>query len=478
LRTLRKTSYKEDKMGKGENQPKVSIDLIVAISSILSKQGLDVAKTPFIFGGTNVFFSDPTKTVDTLDGLAPSTAKQWTNSAIALCTDLKSGVVLRCPGDENIDDDDADPAIVCNRNGVKVIGVIGGGNPDQASEVSTSIRRRQNAGWGAATGPAITVEEPCTLANLEMVAVGQNAIYFDGDGGGVNGGFSHVFQCRFVGWGLMTEAIRLWAGAYNKIEQCRFEEMTTGIMFDSTPGNNADFNEIKDCIFQGCTIPIDTDAGSNPHNTIVRGCKFMPSNAAPVMTFAIRTLGAWDQGEISGNTFGCTRAEAYDIGISALRALNVRVFGNTYTDGTDETLDGGEHVLQVVSDILAANVDLITITGGPVLAEIYAYVSGTIGGGPVTCTLQETTDVPAATIALSDAGNIAGAVEGSTIHYTNADPGITTIDADGAYSANPRCQVVLTPGTLTANYSADETGEITWFVRYWPLSPNSSVVLA
>ena len=136
-----------------------------------------------------------------------------------------------------------------------------------------------------------------------------------------------------------------------------------------------------------------------------------------------------------------------------------------------------ESQLEVASDIVAADVELFVVSGGPVLAELYGVVTGAIGAGPVTCTLEEDCDSPVATIALTDAGDIASAAEGSTIHYTNADPGITTIDADGAYSANPRCQVLLVPGTVVANYSADETGEITWYIRYWPVSPNAEVAV-
>ena len=284
-----------------------------------------------------LYFVNPNQTADIANGLSVDNAKQWTNSGVVLCGDGNGDLIIRLPGNENIDDDDVDPPIVIDKKAVIILGT-GGGNPNQQGEVNCSIRRRQNAAWGAAAGPAIDVQSPCSIIGVEVVAVAQNAILFSGEGGGENGAFSLVYRCRFVGWALMLEAIHFDAGTYNKILESRFESLPVGIMLGSTLGNNPDYNEIINNIFQGCTFPIDTVAGATPHNTLVRGNTFIPSNTA-AMTNAIRTLGAWDSGEISHNNFGCTRAQAYDVGVAALRAAGVLVYGNTYTDGTDEELD-------------------------------------------------------------------------------------------------------------------------------------------
>lgn len=284
-----------------------------------------------------IFYTDPDQAADTGAGTTPATAKKWTDSAIGLCTDGASDYIRRLAGTENIDDDDTDPPIVIDKKGITIDGV-GGGHPEQAGEVNASIRRRQNAGWGAAAGPAIDIQKPCSIIGLEVVAVAQPAIRFSGNGGGENGAFSHIESCRFVGWGLMTQAVLFDAGAYNILKKCRFEELSTGVLLDSTVGNNPDFNEFVECVFQGVTIGIDTDAGAAPHNTRVVGCTFNRTLSA-AMTYAIRTRGLWDSGEIAHNTFGCTRAAAFDQTVAQLRAQGVKVYGNTYTDGTDETLD-------------------------------------------------------------------------------------------------------------------------------------------
>jgi hypothetical protein len=299
--------------------------------------GISTVNALHLAKSTDTYYADPDQAADTGAGTAPGTAKKWTDSAIGLCADGDADVIVRLPGAENIDDDDSDPAIVCDKKGIVILG-IGGGNPGQQGEVNGSIRRRQNATWAAAAGPAVDIQKPCSIIGLEVVASGQNAILISGEGGGEAGGFSLIELCRFVGWSLMTEAVHFDAGAYNKVKDCRFESLTAGIMFDSTLSNNPDYNEIIGCIFQGCAYGIDTDAGAAPHNTRVVGCTFLPSSTQ-AMTKAIRTRGLWDSGEISGNKFSCNRADAYDQTVAQLRAQGVRVWGNEYLDGTDAILD-------------------------------------------------------------------------------------------------------------------------------------------
>lgn len=339
------------------NSPKTLPQNILALISAMT--ALKPSGDTGISG--QLYFMNPNQTADTGDGQSVDTAKQWTNSAVVLCTDGVGDLIVRLPGNENIDDDDGDPPIVINKSATVILGV-GGGNPDQQGEVNGSTRRRQNAGWGAAAGPAIDAQVPCTIYGIEVIASAQNAILISGNGGGENGAFILIEKCRFPSWGLMTEAIHFDAGAYNKIKDCRFENLTgAGIMFDSTVANNPDYNEVEGCIFQGCVFGIDTDAGATPHNMLIRGNIFVSSNTQ-AMTNAIRTLGAWDSGEISGNHFGCTRAQAYDVGVAALRAAGVRVFGNTYTDGTDEDLDRADTEVPVtVNANLGAPTDIINL---------------------------------------------------------------------------------------------------------------------
>jgi hypothetical protein len=279
---------------------------------------------------TAVFYVNPAAANDSGAGTSPATAKKWTNSAIALCTDGASDLIIRMVGNENIDDDDSDPPIVCNKAGITIIG-MGGGHPLQKSEINCSIRRRKSSGWAAAAGPAIEITKPCSIIGLEVVAVAQPGILFSGEGGGATGGFSLIKNCRFVGWGLMTEGIHMDAGAYNQIEGCVFEELTAGIFFDSTLSNNPDYNDIINNRFVGCTYGIDTDTGMNPHNTRVIGNEFNKSYAA-AMTYAIRTRGTWDSGLWYRNVIGLPEATAFDDTIANIITDGVTIIDNWCTD--------------------------------------------------------------------------------------------------------------------------------------------------
>jgi hypothetical protein len=284
----------------------------------------------YLAKATAVYFVDPSAANDSGDGKTVYTAKKWTNSAVSLCTDGASDLIIRLPGNENIDDDDSDPAIVCDKTGITILG-IGGGNPGQATEVNCSIRRRKSSGWAAAAGPAIEIQKPCSIIGLEVVASDQPGILISGEGGGTAGGFALIQHCRFVGWGLMTIGIQFDAGAYNRIDNCRFETLTSGVFLDSTASNNPDYNEFTNNKFYGCTYGIDTDTAMAPHNTRVIDNEFISSNT-DTMTYSIQTRGLWDSGLITRNTIGLDTASAYDDSIANLKTDGIIITNNFYAD--------------------------------------------------------------------------------------------------------------------------------------------------
>ncbi len=390
---------------------------------------------------------NPNAPDDTGSGLSIANPKMWTNSGVVLCTNGNGDKIIRLPGAENIDDDDVDPPVVMDKRAVIIVG-IGGGHPEQQGEVNASIRRRQNAAWGAAAGPAIDIQAPCSIEGIEVVAVAQPAIQFEGNGGDENGAFSHIFKCRFPGWGLMTNAIYFAAGTYNKIEACRFESLTSAIIFASTIGNNPDYNDIIDNWFVGCTFGIDTIIGSAPHNTVVKGCHFIPSNTA-AMTNAIRTLGLWDSGEISGNYFGCTRAQAYDIGVYALRAAGVMVYGNTYTDGTDEELDNAEQITVATIDLNQAAANYTLFTGDTELTELESLVlvcPNAAAGGALTSISIQTDDATPQVIITNVAGAVANLTAEAQIAWSSGINGPTII------SVGTNIQLTINGGATGVDY--------------------------
>lgn len=134
--------------------------------------------------------------------------------------------------------------------------------------------------------------------------------------------------------------------------------------------------------------------------------------------------------------------------------------------------------------LLAAGVGdpIFEVTGGPVLAKIIGLVT-TVIGGAANMSLQHTTLVPAATVALSAAPVAINADAAGTI-YRNVGAGSTFTPSAGLgfEIIDPvtvdDCWFVLTPGTVAALASAPQAGVIAWYCIYQPLTPLSSVAAA
>jgi hypothetical protein len=131
--------------------------------------------------------------------------------------------------------------------------------------------------------------------------------------------------------------------------------------------------------------------------------------------------------------------------------------------------------------ILTGNDDLFTITGGPIRAKITGIVT-TIIGGSANGDLQIVTTEPAATFDLNaapvaindDASGTSYRNVGATSVFTPVTAGAVIIDPVTAEDV----EFLLPIGTVHFRSSAAQTGNIKWYLTYWPLSPNSSVVAA
>lgn len=125
--------------------------------------------------------------------------------------------------------------------------------------------------------------------------------------------------------------------------------------------------------------------------------------------------------------------------------------------------------------------DIFTITGGPVFAQIYGYVT-TIIGGAANGKLQITTTTPSATVELNAGavaidGDAAGTVYynvGATSVFTPVTAGVVLLDP---VTVEPTW-FLLPAGTVKFHSSAAQTGAISWYMRYIPLGPSSIVAAA
>jgi hypothetical protein len=140
-------------------------------------------------------------------------------------------------------------------------------------------------------------------------------------------------------------------------------------------------------------------------------------------------------------------------------------------------LTAAQCIEQPTNAITSGAASLFTIAGGPIMAQVFGIVT-TVLGGASNGTLQITTTTPAATVALSTTVAIDTQAAGSSIRFVGAT-GVLTPDANGAKIIDPvtvgDCWFLMPIGTVKFLTTAVRTGNIKWYIRYVPLSPNCVV---
>jgi len=139
-------------------------------------------------------------------------------------------------------------------------------------------------------------------------------------------------------------------------------------------------------------------------------------------------------------------------------------------------------VVKTGGTVSGASDDLFTITGGPIYAKIYGIVTTIIGNTSMTAQLAITTTSPAGTTAISTAVRIDTDDAGTMYHFIGTNGVLTPVTAGAA---------IIDPVTVDDSYfflpvgtvvclaqSTYNTGAISWYMRYKPLSPLSVVVAA
>lgn len=146
------------------------------------------------------------------------------------------------------------------------------------------------------------------------------------------------------------------------------------------------------------------------------------------------------------------------------------------------TLSGMSNtVVKTGGVFLTGNDDIFTITGGPVRAKIVGLVTLVVGGS-TNGDLQIVVTEPAQTVNLNTAPVACGTDAAGTI-YTNIDStSVFTPTTNGASIIDdvdaPEASFILPVGTVHFRSSAAQTGAVTWFMTYEPLSPDSVVTAA
>lgn len=278
------------------------------------------------------FYVDPGHghTNDNNDGTNPNAPLTTLGQALTNAVNGRGDVIWVAPASYN-----PTGPITVNKSDVKILGMPIGGNPLQPENGAVFYPAASYA-----TGPMFIVEVPCTIAGLDIVtrftgphggtvATASAALAFDGDGGAENGGFCHIYNCRFVDWWGNVAGIYFFGGAYNLIENCSFEGFDAGVQFYSGT-HNPTYNTIRNCYFYDCTNGIEMIVGSTPHNCVIQENVFVDYTDAIDFNQA---GGGTGDGLICGNYYEtATDAATYDCTVLQAQAIGWNFSGNNYSE--------------------------------------------------------------------------------------------------------------------------------------------------
>jgi len=236
----------------------------------------EIARRVLMNANGRTFFADPADNTgfasDDNGGQSATDPFATLQAAIDTCEDERGDVIIRMRGYEAMT-----TPLLLNKKGVTIIAATFGNNTRNAEDFAT-----HNTGT---TGPAVIVSQRChlhgqTFATNNVTTPGDGrannagtnsaaAIYFLGEGGSFNGGFSTLSSCRVPDWiGGAVWGIEFGAGAYNLITHCSFEGLTAGVVTGGTASNNPIDNTVEYCRFNQLTDGIRALPGTTQDMSI------------------------------------------------------------------------------------------------------------------------------------------------------------------------------------------------------------------
>jgi hypothetical protein len=281
----------------------------------------------------NVFYLDPANYTGNNNDNGPGTKEEpfdTTQAAIDACTDNLGDVIIRMRGYEEVT-----TPVLFNKAGISIIAHQYGTNRRQAEDFAVHMT--------GTDGPAGIISKNCYVDGLVFATnnvtkpgdgrannAGTNsaaALYFLGEGGGFNGGFSTFKSCRFPDWITgQVWGIEFGAGASNLIQRCKFEGLSAGIVFGGTSNNNPVDTEIEHCVFNDLTNGVELLPGT-AQDIIIHANHFMD-----VSGYSVDTNGNGGNGMITDNWHEVANSSAYDLSIADMKTAGWNPVGNHYIE--------------------------------------------------------------------------------------------------------------------------------------------------
>jgi len=312
-----------------------------------------------------------------------------------------------------------------------------------------------------------------------------------------------VDNCYFHGGGNAHSAIRLSGSCPQSIiRNSFFHEFYT--ITHGNAGNNYEAT-IWGQNYTQSAVGVDLinnhfagnldDVKLQAHSCRIMGNTFTKTNPLQSTTTTLNLVcsGSSCGGNVvTGNTFGnlsagLTNANGYYGSTTDVWA------GNNTLDGVSSNNPG------VVTDFLMTTASLrsceksdsvpgstddalFTVSGGPIKIHNIVGIVTTTLVATTDCSLEFDVTTPAATTALSTAVTITNDAAGTLYTFTDATPGILTPTTAGILQQPPLGTTgdwIVPIGSLVAKYTGTaSSGNIKWYMTYYPLSPYSRVVAA
>ncbi len=327
---------------------------MIRASRLLGNMNLGAGARAVIPGGVvgpshmigNVFYVDPIGGSDANDGLAPVATGvpgqgplATTAAALALCAANAGDIIVRMPGTETRTN--AQGAINFNVRGVTLL-TSEGENPAHPDRFLYSRDPDGNPASGDATGPVITITQPCVVAGIAAYADWVTAgdlpatcgadILVSGAGAAPAGQLTRLAGVKCMGLGE-SYGIAAAGAALCMVDHSTFMACVVGGIFicrDANPAVNPPTDLwIEDNTFDGTPFPVDTAALAVPARIWVR------RNSTRGETNLVRAGGVWTSGKVEGNYCSVLAANAMDGNRAAMEAQGVFASGNFYRDQGD-----------------------------------------------------------------------------------------------------------------------------------------------
>ena len=280
-------------------------------------------------GNGQIFYASRANGSDDYTGKTINIPFATLQAAVNACTDWRGDQVMVLCDAASSTTFHLDESLACNCPGLTIRGLdlVNPFNPEQNMMYFVD--------GSDYDGTAVLVTKPTIFIGLTFASAAADTypiVNLDGTSGGMDGAnFCAFINCRFVNWSGAPYAVQCYGAACNTFYGCVFEgyggAFDAGIYLrnDADGSHGANFNEIVNCKFVGCTYAVTVASGATANDTLIKGCTCIDSKL-----LAANSAG---NGLVTCNYLEtATNTGSYDDTVDHLNADGWNFSGNYYAE--------------------------------------------------------------------------------------------------------------------------------------------------